>query len=243
MLSVHSPIRPNQILFGGSIKGIRSYSNRANIHTISDLWHTQPKHMRKLWGNVNGERMWYALHGYDIHAVPTSRGMFGHARVLPPEWRDAGHALSCSRLLLTKAARRMRRDGYYANKLWLWLDMRDDGWFGQGELPCVQDDFACLAALNTLWEKAKADISRRGEIIRVGVTLAELSPANERQLDMFLHDDEERQKCERITNTIDRLNQKFGKRVVTVGAWTPPPGGNAGGKISYCRIPSAEDFW
>jgi DNA polymerase-4 len=60
---------------------------------------------------------------------------------------------------------------------------------------------------------------------------------------MFVNDDSTRVKCEAITNTIDRLNSKFGKRVVTVGAWTPPPGGYAGGKIAYNRIPSAEDFW
>ena len=216
---------------------------RANIRTIRDLYNAQPKHLRALWGNVNGERMWYALHCYDIYAMPTSRGMFGHGRVLPPHWRDAEHALSCSRLLLTKAARRMRRDGYYANKLWLWLDIRDDAWFGQRELPCVQDDFACLEALNRLWEKARGEIRKRAEIIRLGVTLAELSPANERQLDLFLNDDNQRQKCELISNTIDRLNRKFGKRVLTLGEWTPPPGGYAGGKISYNRIPSAEDFW
>jgi len=215
----------------------------ANIHTIRDLYHTQPKHMRALWGNVNGERMWYALHGYDIYAMPTSRGMFGHGRVLPPRWRDATHAQACTRLLLTKAARRMRRDGYYASRLHLWLDIRNGGWYGQQELHSVQDDQACLSALNVLWTQAKAEIRPRSEIIRVGVTLYDLSPATERQLDLFLHDDEERQKCETITNTIDRLNRKFGKRVVTIGEWTPPPGGYAGGKIAYNRIPSAEDFW
>jgi len=217
--------------------------NKAGIRTIRDLWHAQPKHLRALWGNVNGERMWYALHGYDIHAMPTSRGMFGHGRVLPPIWRDAKHAHDCSRLLLTKAARRMRRDGYYASILWLWLDIRDSAWFGQLDLPCVQDDFACLSALNALWEKARKDIRRNAEIIRVGVTLGELSSANERQLDIFLNDDKQRRKCETITNIIDRLNSKFGKRVVTIGEWTPPPGGYAGGKIAYNRIPSAEDFW
>lgn len=159
--------------------------NRANIRTISDLWHAQPKRLRALWGNVNGERMWYALHGYDIFALPTARGMFGHGRVLPPGWRDAGHALSCSRLLLTKAARRMRRDGYYANKLWLWLDIRNDAWFRQRELPCVQDDYACLGALSSLWEVARSQIGPRAEIIRVGVTLSDLSPATERQLDLL----------------------------------------------------------
>jgi len=217
--------------------------NLANIHTIRDLYHTQPKHMRALWGNVIGERMWYALHGYDIYAMPTSRGMFGHGRVLPPGWRDAAHAQACTRLLLTKAARRMRRDGYYAGRLHLWLDIRNGGWYGQQELHSVQDDQACLSALNVLWTHAKAEIRPRSEIIRVGVTLYDLSPASERQLDLFLHDDEERRKCETITNTIDRLNRKFGKRVVTIGAWTPPAGGYAGAKIAYNRIPSAEDFW
>jgi len=217
--------------------------NLAGIATIQNLYDAQPKHLRALWKSVNGERMWYALHGYDIHAMPTSRGMYGHARVLPPHWRNKVHAHSCSRLLLTKAARRMRRDNFYAGKLWLWLDMRQGGWHAQCELPAVQDDFACLTALNGLWRKACAEIPVKPEIVRVGVTLLELTPANERQLDLFLNDDVKRQKCELITNTIDRLNRKFGKRVLTIGAWTPPPGGFVGGKIAYNRIPSAEDFW
>ena len=213
------------------------------ICTIRDLWHAQPKQLRALWGNVNGERMWYALHGYDIHAMPTSRGMFGHGRVLPPQWRNAEQAQSCSRLLLTKAARRMRRDGYYADKLSLWLDIRGGAWYGQCALPSVQDDQACLSGLTNLWKKTRAEIPGRAEIIRIGVTLSNLSPANERQLDLFLNDDSTRRKQEKLTHAIDGLNQKFGKRVVTLGPWTPPPGGYAGGKISYNRIPSAEDFW
>jgi DNA polymerase-4 len=217
--------------------------NDAGITTMDDLWRTQPKQLRALWRSVNGERMWYALHGYALHAMPTSRGMFGHGRVLPPSWRTPEHARSCSRLLLTKAARRMRRDGYYAGLLWLWLDMRNGAWFGQRDLHSVQDDHACLKALDMLWVKAQGEIARRAEIVRVGVTLSALTPANERQLDMLLDDNKERQRCELLTNTIDRLNHKFGKRVVTLGPWTPPPGGYAGGKIAYNRIPSAEDFW
>ena len=52
-----------------------------------------------------------------------------------------------------------------------------------------------------------------------------------------------RQKQETLINTVDGLNRKFGKRVVTLGPWMTPPGGYAGGKIAYNRIPSAEDFW
>jgi len=217
--------------------------NRAGIWTVEHLLKTQPKQLRALWGNVNGERMWYGLHGYDVQAQPTHRGMYGHSRVLPPEARKLHQCRGFARLLLTKAARRMRRDRYYSNKLWLWLDLREGGWFGQRELPCVNDDQAILSGLGALWNEAADELPKRHEIVRVGVTLTEIVPADGRQLDMFLNDDRDRQKWERITFSIDALNRKFGKRVVSVGPWTPPPGGYAGGKIAYTRIPSAEDFW
>lgn len=224
-------------------KKIERRLNAANIWSIADLWDTQPKHLRSLWGNVNGERMWYALHGYDIYATPTGRGMFGHGRVLPPNWRDRLHAQSCSRLLLTKAARRMRREGYFAGMLSLWIKMRQGRWSDSLELPSVQDDHACLKALTALWDKAAKHLPLKAEILRVGVTLHRLSAAHARQLDLLENDDEERQRCEVLSTAIDALNRKFGKRVVTLGPWTPPPGGYAGGKIAYNRIPSAEDFW
>lgn len=213
----------------------------AGIVTMEELWKSQPKHLRAVWRSVNGERMWYALHGYDVYALPTERGMFGHGRVLPPEKRDSKSAEAFSRVLLTKAARRMRRDGFFASKLWLGLDMRQGPWFGERDLPSVKDDQACLAALKLLWAQANREIPLRHEIIRVFVNLSELSPANARQLDLLINDDAERQKCEALTDTVDNLNRKFGKRVVTLGEWTPP-GDYAGAKIAYNRIPSAEDF-
>lgn len=36
---------------------------------------------------------------------------------------------------------------------------------------------------------------------------------------------------------------RYGKTVLSLGMWRPPAGGNVGGKISYTRIPTAEDFW
>ena len=217
---------------------------RAGIADMRQLLATQPKQLRALWGNVNGERMWYALHGYAISATPTGRGMYGHARVLPPEWRSLVHAEDCSRLLLTKAARRMRRDGYYARGLTLWLELAGArGWVTEITLPSVHDDHSCLTALKGLWLRAHHSIRPRTRIMRVGVTLGNLIGAQNRQLDMFRDDDAACQRWERLTFAIDGLNRKFGKRVVSLGPWTPPPGGYAGGKIAYTRIPSAEDFW
>ncbi len=215
---------------------------RASIYDMADLLALQPKHMRKLWNNVTGERLWYALQGYAVQTPPSGRGMFGHGRVLPPTHRSLKHAEEFSRLLLVKAARRMRRARFYAGRIWLWLSMKEDRWFGQLPLAIVHDDYACLSALKELWEKARSALPANSKIIRIGVTLLDLSPMSERQLDMLLNDDRERQKWEAVTRAIDHLNVKYGKTVLSIWPWTPPPGGNAGGKISYTRIPSAEDF-
>lgn len=215
----------------------------AGIYDMAGLLALQPKHMRRLWNNVTGERLWYALQGYDVQTPKSGRGMFGHGRVLPPTHRSLAHAEEFSRLLLTKAARRMRRAGFYAGRLWLSLSMKENRWFGQLPLPIVHDDYACLSALDTLWAKARAALPGSSRVIRIGVTLLELSPLSERQLDLLLNDDRERRKWESLTTAIDHLNVKYGKTVLSIGPWTPPPGGNAGGKISYTRIPAAEDFW
>jgi DNA polymerase-4 len=113
---------------------------RTGITSMEALLATQPKHMRKLWGNVTGERLWYALHGYDLQTPPSGRGMYGHGRVLLPSTRTLEHARAAARLLLTKAARRMRRDGWNAGRLALWLELRDGAWQRGHWLPGVHDD-------------------------------------------------------------------------------------------------------
>lgn len=217
---------------------------RSGIFTVAELLATQPKHMRKLWGNVTGERLWYALHGYDVQTPPSGRSMYGHSRVLPPDHRLTQHAKAASRLLLVKAARRLRRDGWSAGRLWLSLNLRDDrSYFRAAWLPAVQDDQAVLSALEKLWADLLKRLTRSARIISLGVTLSELTRTSERQLDILLNDDVERKKWERLTAAIDKLNAKHGRTLVSVGPWTPPPGGYAGGKISYTRIPRSEDFW
>lgn len=220
---------------------------RSGVFSIRDLLSIQPKHMRALWKNVNGERLWYALHGYAIAAKPTNRGMYGHGRVLSPEWRVLGRAEKCSRLLVIRAARRMRRDGWSARRLLLWLDLylgsHEGGWVDQQNLPEVIDDKACLDALKLIWARVHARLPAHARAIRVGVTLMDLAPASERQLDWIYDDDKERARWERLTNIKDVLNRKYGKRVLEFGLFEQPPGGWAGAKISYTRIPSAEDFY
>lgn len=216
---------------------------RAGIQTMEQLYRLQPKHMRRIWNNITGERLWYALHGYDIQAPEADRGMFGHGRVLPPESRSLKGAHEISRLLLIKAARRLRREGYYCAGIWLWLSVRDGEWSGKHHLPIVNDDQAVLAGLDALWRQVREAHPNGTAVFRVGVTLYDLSKADQRQLDMLLMDDRRRRRWESASRAIDSLNARYGRTVMSLGMWQPPAGGHVGGKISYTRIPSAEDFW
>lgn len=215
----------------------------ARIADTAQLLDTQPKQLRAIWGNVTGERMWYALHGYDVLAPATERGMFGHTRVLPPGSRDLASARDIARLLLTKAARRLRKGGYYAGGLMLWLQLNDRNWSDYRTLPQMRDDKGILDALTALWTRMEQQAPPRSQVMRVGATLCDLTPASARQLDMFNADDDERRRWEAIGEAIDGLNSKYSGTVVSIGHWQPPKGGNVGGKISFTRIPTAEDFW
>ena len=233
------------------IPGIGSRMERrlykCGIYNMEQLLSVPPKHMRKIWRNVTGERLWYAFHGYAIHAQKSERGMFGHGRVLPPELRPRDHVKPIARMLLIKAARRMRKAGYYASRLYFWCNYRkgkEDRSYGDSiRLPIVNDDKACLQGLDKIWLRLCRVLSSRTRIVRIGVTLGELSLSGCRQLDMLLNDDFERRRWERVDQAVDHLNRKYSKSLVTLGPWTPPPGGHLGGKISYTRIPRAEDFW
>jgi DNA polymerase IV len=110
-------------------------------------------------------------------------------------------------------------------------------------LPSVHDYQAVLEALERLWSEIGPRLDRREQVFRVHVALLDLTPASERQLDLLLDDDPLRRKWESASAMIDRINAKYGRTLISIGPWAPPPGGHAGGKISYTRIPRAEDFW
>jgi len=156
-------------------------------------------------------------------------------------------AYACSRVLAVKAARRMRRDGYYASKMHIWMNHRtprreNKGWGTWVKIYYANDDQACLSALEMLWIAAKRAIGPRDKIVRIGLFYGGLVPANMRQLDIFHQDDTARIKWESLTEAMDGLNNRYGRSVLTLGPWSfNKYGDHLGTKISYTRIPSAED--
>ena len=100
--------------------------NKHPIHegvtNLPTFWNLDPKHVRRIWHSVEGERLWYALHGIEttVNEDPVRRTV-GHSHVLAPVMRPRHKARIVARRLNLKAASRMRRLGYFAKHYSLYV--------------------------------------------------------------------------------------------------------------------------
>lgn len=223
----------------------------AGIHDVKSLWRLNANTMRKIWGSVEGERFWYELHGYAVKPLTTSRCMFGHSRVLTPENRTPEKARLCARLLTVKAARRLRRAGFLASKFGLSLKLENKiRWSADTHFIAAADDHTFLIALNKLWGQAIQDCINNSNkhIIRIKhifISIYHLKVQKSPQQDLFEDQDllnNEQEKRDTLTQTMDNIVKRYGSKAISLGVWEEPPGGYAGAKIAFGRIPSLEDF-
>ena len=227
----------------GIARGNAARLARAGVTDMATLWRLQPKELRRLWGSVEGERMWMGLHGYTVERPETQRRMFGHGRVLPSDWRHLGGAYAAARVLLLKASRRMRRAGFSARALALWLtDKNSAGWYGEERFSPTWDDPSLLASLSHLFIHAEREDTRRSRSVHVA--LHDLVALQDIEEDLFggTAEAQLKRRMEYLSVIADQLNTSHGQTLLHWGPLVDIPGGYAGAKIAFNRIPDAEDF-
>ena len=220
---------------------MRARLKRGGIATVEDVWNASPGRLSSMWGNVNGSRFWYALHGYAVEPPVTKRGSIGHSRVLPPGERSVQLARPMARQLVVKAARRLRREGLLARRLILSADFFNaPAWTASTIVSRANDDLTCLDALSALWA-ALARARGRATLFRIAVSLDRFIPSDEAQLELSFENPDEKRRLARLTAAVDSINGRYARTLVGYGGCAPP-GGYAGAKIAYGRIPRLEDF-
>lgn len=228
----------------GISRGVEARLFNANITSVEQLWNLQPKHARKIWGSVEGERFWAQLRGYTVSRPVTERRMFGHGRVLSREWRDPVNARDCLRLLTAKAARRLRREHYLASVVSLGVSTSDGQRFGvERRVPPARDDHTFLDSACAMFDAVMARIQRK-TLKKISVSLSGLSRVGEVSGDLFETQDTQRDmaRWQALTDTMDTLNAKYESCVVSLGMHRQPRGGYAGAKIAFGRVPDLMDF-
>ena len=234
----------------GISAGMSVRLHRAGVQTVEDFWNISSKHARAIWGNIEGERMWAQLHGYYVERPETQKRMFGHSRVLTKGWQTPYKAKVCLELLTVKAAYRLRRADYLCSAMTLSVRPKEGPrWGGQiGFKPCSHDQ-ALVKHMKGLFARAIGHLGNNARLQAVSVMLHDISHPQDLSGDLFDHADS----LESITgrpsgdwaklmNVMDQLNEKHGRGLVTLGSRASLPGGFAGGKIAFGRVPDAQDF-
>jgi len=220
------------------------------IFSIEQLYHAAPKQLRALWGSIEGERFWYALHGQELAREESERGMVTHSHVLGPEDRPlARRAENVGRRLLLKAASRMRALGYNATHLDLSVRVEfGDRLHGSIRFPPVNDSFALLKAFAQLWQQVLQD--RLARVKKVSLALYGLTAVDApEQLSLFPstspvgeRSQQQRATCEKLSRVLDVVTKRYGRHSLTLGLTEQDGQSFTGTKIAFNRIPEREDF-
>lgn len=218
---------------------------RCGIYDMRDLWNASPKQLRSIWGNLWGERMYYYLRGVDLPDAETKRSTVGHSHVLAPELRTPDKARYVAMRLTMKAASRMRRIGYAASAFHLSV-RTENGPRLECDMRCrpAQDSFTFLHLLDDAWRAVMREAGNC-RLRKVSVTLHQLVEAGTLQPQLFDVADKElvaRQKAERVSVALDKINHRFGRDSVTVGMLPSQGRSFSGTKIAFTRIPDREEF-
>ena len=206
------------------------------VDTVAKLCTASSRDLRRIWGSIEGERMWRRLRGEEVPLPPRRIGSIGHAQILGPELRNPEGARATLHRLLQKAALRLRHGHLYAGGLHVALKYRGARWSDAVTFADTQDTLELIRVLNLLWDRRPV---RRIDHFSVGVTLFALVPQGSHTatlpgiLEARPGDDARRAA---LNATLDHINKKLGKHSVVYGgalgalAYAPI-------RIAFQRIP------
>jgi DNA polymerase-4 len=206
------------------------------VDTVAKLCAASIQDLRRIWGSIEGERMWRRLRGEEVPLPPRRIGSIGHAQILGPELRNPEGARATLHRLLQKAALRLRHGHLYAGGLHVALKYRGARWSDAVTFADTQDTLELIRVLNLLWDRRPV---RRIDHFSVGVTLFALVPQGSHTatlpgiLEARPGDDARRAA---LNATLDHINKKLGKHSVVYGgalgalAYAPI-------RIAFQRIP------
>ncbi|MCU0842605.1 MAG: DNA polymerase [Thiobacillaceae bacterium] len=208
---------------------------RAGLTSVEAVCRASRDELRRVWGGVEGERMFERLRGIEPTLPPTRRGSIGHSHVLPPHLRYDEGAYAVLSKLTQKAAVRLRAEGYLAGRMTLAVDYRDHpGWEAGVRFAPLRGSLDFLKVLAALWAGRPRPRHRRErrEPMKVSVTLWELLPAGQETASLFAAEDREAG----LDAALDRLRLKFGPEAVYFGgAWGAMR--EAPMRISFTHVP------
>lgn len=190
--------------FPGINVRMKARLNAHGIFSTADLISRSERELRTAFGGYHGERWWAMLRGHDAGLDIEEGKTLSHSHVLPPSLRND---LGCREVLLRlahKAAARLRSKGLWATAMGVFVSGKSS-WHAHCELPPTQDSVTVTERLLELWEGRDFHDPLSVGVVFSGLLEPELVTPS-------LFDDTVGRA--RLSQAVDRLNQKFGKNSV-----------------------------
>ena len=204
----------------GIARSMETRLHAAGVHTVAELCAASKPVLRRVWGGVLGDRLWYLLRGEEIPDLVSARKSIGHSHVLPPDSRHPDKAWPIICKLLHKACERLRSHELLAGSLAMQLAfLRSDPWSVEVRVGETDSTLALMRMLDRLWRE-RPELGR--PILQVGVVLSRLCEKTNHTPSLFETVAEtmasfDNEKHKRLDETIDKLRARYGRKVVYFG--------------------------
>jgi DNA polymerase IV len=220
---------------------------RAGIVTMADLYAAPRDVLHTVWGGVGGTEMYDKLRGQWYEPREAVTRTLGHSHVLPPELRNAEGAWNVLNRLTQKAAMRLRKQGFYATGMSVFVKGKRIGDMKSGRQRdstfCeTQDTSFFLHVLAKLWSKpAGQGLVLQPMPVAVGLTLFGLVPAAQHTPTLFEANVSVASKVNRsrLSAAVDNINRLYGKNALYYAS-AHGALDNAPMRIAFTRIPDIE---
>ncbi|MEC7229562.1 MAG: DNA polymerase [Verrucomicrobiota bacterium] len=182
----------------------------ARIMDMEALCMASRRKLHRIWGGIEGDRMWYALRGVEVPAVETTRRSIGHSHVLPPRLRTfhGGHATL--HRMLQKACLRLRAMDYFTGHLSVGVKFGfEQRWGAETHCFPTQDSVVLGKLLNQIWAAHPGDAP---EPTKVSITLSRLEHIAVHTPSLFVEDNHPRRM--KLQHAMDAVNKRFGGRTL-----------------------------
>jgi len=182
-----------------------------HIETVAELCSASKRDLRRVWGGVEGERMYDRLRGEEIPLPETRKTTVGHSHVLPPQERTPELGYAVLNRLTQKAAMRLRNMGYFAGGMQIKIGYFDQvKWSDDMNFLETQDTLEFIRVLDLLWQR---NPYRQRKPLKVSVALYHLIHETNRTLPLFPQDNRRKD----LNRLMDNLNTQFGKNTLYYG--------------------------
>ena len=118
-------------------------------------------------------------------------------------------------------------------------------WSGERRFAYAQDDFTFIRHMKSLFAQGLSETTSPRRLKSVSIMLHNIARPYDVSYDLFESGVDMTNIAARnqIMTVMDNLNAKYRRSVLHVGARAKIPGGYAGAKIAFGRIPDKEDFY